>query len=55
MEATAVSRRWLWTIWELVRMAFREWWEDNTFRLAASLAISFAPYAARGKACSGSS
>ena len=27
------------TVWELVRAAFSEWWEDNTFRLAASLAF----------------
>jgi membrane protein len=35
----AASRRGLWTIWELVWMACHEWWEDNTFRLAASLAF----------------
>jgi membrane protein len=35
----AASRGRLRTMWVLVRLAFREWWEDNTFRLAASLAF----------------
>jgi membrane protein len=26
-------------MWELVRAAFSDWWQDNTFRLAASLAF----------------